>query len=190
MAPDALAEILDAVPAGRRQFLKTILTGTAFAAPLLASFSMDGVGVDAAAAGCLTPYNVSNMTITPFSCANGTVIPGEKFSCVMRDVEGKKRASCDFTFDELECSLEYQLKLTGQKRLVTVGYNEIGVPAAVLRIGPLSAEYVLSAGKGVIGTATPCAPSIFTVLSALRAGQAVVFVKTTQYEVSAPVEPE
>ena len=32
MAPDALNELLDAVPPSRRRFLKTILTGTAFAA--------------------------------------------------------------------------------------------------------------------------------------------------------------
>lgn len=43
MAEDKLDPILEHVDSEKRDFLKTVLTGTAFVAPIVASFSMEGL---------------------------------------------------------------------------------------------------------------------------------------------------
>ena len=43
MAEDKLDPILQHVDSEKRDFLKTVLTGTAFVAPIVASFSMEGL---------------------------------------------------------------------------------------------------------------------------------------------------
>lgn len=50
MSPIDLDRLLARFAPDRRSFLKTLALGTAYATPLVASFSMDGLGVDAAAA--------------------------------------------------------------------------------------------------------------------------------------------
>lgn len=50
MSPIDLDRLLARFAPDRRSFLKTLVLGTAYATPLVASFSMDGLGVDAAAA--------------------------------------------------------------------------------------------------------------------------------------------
>jgi len=62
MAPE---EILGSADAGRRDFLKKVLAGTTFAAPVIASFSMEGLSPENAWA------NGSNMTTNQTSfCSN------------------------------------------------------------------------------------------------------------------------
>lgn len=196
MAPEALNDLLDALPPGRRQFLKTIITGTAFAAPLMASFSMDGLSVDAAAAATcgnltFTPNMlVSQFLADPFSCSNATVPLSTKFRAILRDeVNGKKRGTVDFELPLDRCAVAYNLKLGGA-RLATVTFGTIGVPAAVLVVGLTPpAEYVLSRGKGDLDTALPCLPDIATLVFALDAGQAQVRVVTTAFIASGKVLP-
>jgi hypothetical protein len=43
VAEDKLDPILEHVDSEKRDFLKTVLTGTAFVAPIVASFSMEGL---------------------------------------------------------------------------------------------------------------------------------------------------
>lgn len=50
MSPIDLDRLLARFVPDRRSFLKTLVLGTAYATPIVASFSMDGLGVDAAAA--------------------------------------------------------------------------------------------------------------------------------------------
>jgi hypothetical protein len=56
-------EVLKSVDRGRREFLRTVIAGAAFAPPLIMSFSMDGLSVDPAQA------QISNQFCAP----NGTV---------------------------------------------------------------------------------------------------------------------
>jgi len=53
MAPE---DVLSSVDESRREFLKKVIGGTVFAVPLMASFSMDGLSLDAAEA-----THISNM---------------------------------------------------------------------------------------------------------------------------------
>ena len=64
MAPE---EILSSADASRRDFLKKVLVGTTFAAPVLASFSMEGLSPESASAG-FAPNQCSNQTLSP--CCN------------------------------------------------------------------------------------------------------------------------
>lgn len=50
MAPKDMNELLKRVKSGRRAFLRQVLAGTAFAAPLMSSFSMRGLSFPAARA--------------------------------------------------------------------------------------------------------------------------------------------
>jgi hypothetical protein len=61
MAPE---EILGSADAGRRDFLKKVLAGTTFAAPVIASFSMEGLSPENAWA------NGTNMTTNQSFCSN------------------------------------------------------------------------------------------------------------------------
>ena len=55
MAPHPLNEdVLNSVDESRRDFLRKVIVGTAFAAPLMASFSMDGLVINAVEASCVT----------------------------------------------------------------------------------------------------------------------------------------
>jgi hypothetical protein len=57
MAPE---EILSSTDASRRDFLKKVLVGTTFAAPVIASFSMEGLSPETASA--ISSNQCSNMT--------------------------------------------------------------------------------------------------------------------------------
>jgi uncharacterized repeat protein (TIGR01451 family) len=66
MSPIDLDRLLDRFNPNRRDFMRTLVLGTAYAAPMIASFSMDGLTNPAAAGGsnlCLTAPNLgSNLT--------------------------------------------------------------------------------------------------------------------------------
>jgi hypothetical protein len=57
---DKLDPILDQVDPEKRDFIKKVLVGTAFVAPIVASFSMDGLSLNEAYAQVLS----SNITTT------------------------------------------------------------------------------------------------------------------------------
>ena len=57
MAEDELERVLDRVDPQKRAFLKTLVVGTAFVVPTVASFSMDGLSLYEANA------QVSNITL-------------------------------------------------------------------------------------------------------------------------------
>jgi len=60
MAPEEVGRILDRFDPERRELLKKILLGSAYAVPLIASFSMDGLTIrEAVAQGNLVCANVS-----------------------------------------------------------------------------------------------------------------------------------
>jgi hypothetical protein len=65
MAPE---EILSSADASRRDFLKKVLAGTTFAAPVIASFSMEGLSPESAWAGPVAPNQCSNQTSSSSPC--------------------------------------------------------------------------------------------------------------------------
>jgi hypothetical protein len=65
MAPDA-ERVVNSVEASRRDFLRTIIAGAAFAPPLIASFNLDGLSLTAAEAQIGNQCLFSNQTIEPF----------------------------------------------------------------------------------------------------------------------------
>jgi len=189
MAPEALNDLLNAVAPARRQFLKTILTGTAFAAPLMASFSMDGLSVDAASAatcGNMTG-SVADFTMNDLSCSNmGSWGRHPRFKAKLLDGNNHHRGNAEFEFDSQRCVLEYKLHV--DKHLVTVNFGTIGVPSAVLVVHNPPGEYVLGEGKGEIGVALPCLTNMNDLLVALDTGQAEVVVLTETFEASGTVQ--
>jgi hypothetical protein len=195
MAPDALNDLLNALPPGRRQFLKTVLTGTAFAAPLMASFSMDGLSVDTAAAA-ICGNMTSNMSVAdfvqdPLSCANMTATrKAPRFRARLRDVNtGQHRGELDLELNFDRCAIEYRLQLTDAPVLETVNVGVIGVPAAVLVIQTPPAEYVLSQDRGEIAVTAGGVALMSELLDAFAFGQADVSVKTTRYTATGEVQP-
>jgi hypothetical protein len=58
MADEHMDRILERVNPGKRDFLKKVVVGTAFAAPLVASFSLDGLSLYEAHA-----QGASNVTV-------------------------------------------------------------------------------------------------------------------------------
>ncbi len=70
MAPE---EILGSAGAGRRDFLKKVLAGTTFAAPVIASFSMEGLSPEKAGAAAASNQCfplTSNSTSGGFNCCS------------------------------------------------------------------------------------------------------------------------
>lgn len=59
MADEKLDPVLEQVDPEKREFLKKVLVGTAFVAPIVASFSMDGLSPNEAFAQGLS----SNITV-------------------------------------------------------------------------------------------------------------------------------
>jgi hypothetical protein len=62
--------ILDYVPAARRDFLKRLLAGAAFAAPVIATFSIDALSNSAYAAGITKPVNTTLTLTAPNTVGN------------------------------------------------------------------------------------------------------------------------
>src|SRR5262245_31119020 len=63
MAPD---DVVNSVGDDRRDFIRTVIAGTAFAVPLLASFSMEGLSLEPAEGA--PPNPCSNQSPDPFCC--------------------------------------------------------------------------------------------------------------------------
>jgi len=88
MAPKDLDRLLDDCHPDRRSFLKSLLLGTAYAVPVITSFSMDGFGLDAAGAqselcGNILPSNLGFMPADVTVSKQGntdSVAPGEQLT--------------------------------------------------------------------------------------------------------------
>lgn len=69
MSPVDLDRLLERAQPDRREFLRTLILGTAYAAPLVASFSMDGLARPALAqapnAACRLPDGIAVNTVAP-----------------------------------------------------------------------------------------------------------------------------
>ena len=65
MAPDG-ERVVNSVDASRRDFLRKIIAGAAFAPPLIASFNLDGLSLTDAEAQIGNQCLFSNQTIGPF----------------------------------------------------------------------------------------------------------------------------
>ena len=90
------ADVLEAVDPSRREFLETLLKGAAFAAPMIASFSMGGLSLNNAEA---SPLCVGNMACTavPRPCPRKYVSRFEDTNAANRriDVEAVLRVAED-----------------------------------------------------------------------------------------------
>jgi len=64
MSPIDLDRLLDRFRPDRRNFLRTLILGTAYATPLVTSFSMDGLGLDAALGQSICGSNLAPNTST------------------------------------------------------------------------------------------------------------------------------
>ena len=86
MAPTELERLLADCHPDRRDFLKTLVLGTAYAVPVITSFSMEGFGLASADAqaplcGNIFPSNlgVADVTVSKEASAD-SVAPGEKLT--------------------------------------------------------------------------------------------------------------
>lgn len=89
--------ILSQVEPSRRGFVKTVLAGAAFAAPVIASFSIDSLGVDAA-------YGQSaSSSVASYSGGYGPCLPDvgyvgpAQFQAFVLDVSGSTRVNGELT---------------------------------------------------------------------------------------------
>src|SRR5262249_45727778 len=73
-------EILSSADASRRDFLKKVLAGTTFAAPVIASFSMEGLSPGNVWAQTCNQTSVPNATNEFSFCANMTTSPCCRFA--------------------------------------------------------------------------------------------------------------
>lgn len=88
MAPKDLDQLLNDCHPDRRSFLKALLLGTAYAVPVVTSFSMEGFGLDSAGAQGILCGNVlpSNLGFMPADIAISkeasadSVAPGEQLT--------------------------------------------------------------------------------------------------------------
>lgn len=77
MAPEEVNRILERYDPGRREFLKKILIGSAYAVPVIASFSMDGLTIrEAFAGGNLSCANISASNTDADLVISKTAPPG------------------------------------------------------------------------------------------------------------------
>jgi hypothetical protein len=196
MAPDPMPDdVLARIEPGRREFIRKVIAGTAFAVPLMASFSMEGLALDPAEAFSAN-QTCSNQTFS-------TNMPPDayRFRAVLRGAAGRVGA-CVVSYDE-ECpGLNYRLRVDG--RLCSEGVARPGgiqyQPMANLLVSkPTSAlsdhHFVLSAGRGFIAAADDPAegvrPYVFQdLLDAIRLGWASVAVSTLQGDFSGPLLPD
>ena len=136
MAPKQVDEILRRVPANRRNFLRGVLAGAAFVTPLLSSFSMGGLTLNAAdAAGPVCSYMVLTTNTKP---APGTMtyVPN-MFASLSNQYQARltadlssgsttdgprKRGVARLTFDPIKSFLtvRWNAMVTGQVTLVLV----------------------------------------------------------------------
>jgi len=148
LAPEPLKELLGRVEPGRRDFLKSVVTGTAFAVPLLQSFSMDGLAPEAEAVtisnqSCL----VSNVRTTGGQPYDG---PG-KFKAALRDGNNRVRGSVILRVADDCSTLITRLTVAGQ--LVIRQSGGVFMPAAEITnvtIPNGASRLVLTRGIGVV----------------------------------------
>ena len=187
MAPEPLKRLLDEVDPGRRDFFKMVVAASAFAVPLVQSFSMDGLapaaeGAAVANMSCL----VSNQTGQPYSGP-------ARFKAILRDSSGKIRGRARFDLlgdcaDIADIRLQYSLTISGR---IETGRDDfttrVWLPDAELRTPYLFSFPIrlhLTAGTGVLTMAALSAQhrQVFAgALEDLEAGLGEVRVETVKY---------
>lgn len=184
MAPHPLNEdVLNSVDESRRDFLRKVIVGTAFAAPLMASFSMDGLLINAAEASC-----ASNMFTSNMFCSNMPYTGPSEFEADLTGTTTTAEGEATFKLTMDGEALAYKLKVDSS---VTVQDACIFVPS----FGPV---VTLTEGNGVINGDSVAtgfcvgSPSerFNALLEAIAGGQAEVRVQTNEGEIAGPIEPE
>jgi hypothetical protein len=165
MAPDPLNQnLLRSVGPDRRDFLRSLVAGTAFTVPLMTSFSMDGLSLSTA--GAFDPGQpwacFSNMTSVP----NMTTRPEDfRFRARLKDAAGRLGGTLLLEQAKNCPALEYKLTVRGS---IVSAYRSLGgvllsTPSAQLedpdlpgvditltaRTGFLQAGGALSVGYGL-----------------------------------------
>lgn len=180
MAPE---DVLNSVDESRREFLKKVIGGTVFAVPLMASFSMDGLSLDAAEA-----THISNMPGdfqqpgAPF-CSNLTYVGPKNFAAFLFSDETRVHARAKFK--------------VGGGRLKYVFELPEGVHFSIAQIdvdlgGVASGRVFLNEQKGVIDEETNLGGmcGLNTLLEEMAAGAATVLLKTANGdEIEGSIEP-
>jgi hypothetical protein len=155
--------VLDGVDEGRREFVKKLVAGTAFAAPLLASFSMDGALIgEAEAAGSTyyAPYCGDRDLSTAFTAKYH--VDSVRFNAtVIADVLDGTTISVVVNFTPRNDFKYAELILGG----ITIVDS--------LQLGPNVISTEVLEGKGIIGDPTICA-----VLDSLTGGSGYISVTT------------
>jgi len=128
--------ILNHVEPSRRGFMKTVLAGAAFAAPVIATFSIEGLGVD-------TAYGqVSSSALSSASGSRGPCLPDlgyvgpAVFRAYVLDVSGSTRVNGELTIalnDEGK-SADVRLDLVKDADVSSAYLTINGITAATLRL--------------------------------------------------------
>jgi hypothetical protein len=189
MAREPLPEdVLIHVDDSRRDFLKRVVGGTAFAVPLMASFSMDGLAVDRAQAGpasviCGNMSLVSNMIDGDFT---GGVL---QFRARLATPAGRNVGTVRLELRDDCVGLAYTASL-GQPLLLTQVTGTTWYPAFRLRTDDSLVTVGLVAGKGQIQVGSGhglTAKAFQDLLLAMASGHALVEAVTAIGLVSGPV---
>ena len=107
-------EILSSVDEARRDFIRKVIVGAAFATPIMASFSMDGFFVKEVEANCgftSNMPNAANMTYTSNQsfCSNQPPVGIKRYEATLRDGNGVPQGRLTGMF--FGDALNYFLKL-------------------------------------------------------------------------------
>jgi hypothetical protein len=114
-------DILDSVEENRRDFIRTLIVGTTFAVPLLASFSMDGGIIGEAEAD--TAFS-SNM-----SCSNMTYAGPDKFKAHLTGVDTTSQGQAVFRLTDDIVDLTCRLNVSSNLQFVNAGIYMDNIPA-------------------------------------------------------------
>jgi hypothetical protein len=182
MAPE---DVLSSIDESRREFLKKVIGGTVFAVPLMASFSMDGLSLDAAEA-----THISNMPGNfqqpgaPF-CSNLTYAGPKEFGAFLFSDETRVHARAKFKVSNDRLKYEFKLPegVLFQSARINVDLGGVAVGRVNLQeqkgfIG----EGTFTGGTGMCG--------LNTLLEEMAAGAAMVSLMTTdEDEIEGSIEP-
>lgn len=177
MAPYPLNEdVLNSVDETRRDFLRKVIVGTAFATPLMASFSMDGLSINAAEASF-----TGNLT-----CSNVPYSGPDRFNAHLKGTDTTAQGEAQFKLTVDGTALAYKLRVSNNVTIQSAGiYVSTGVVVT------------LQEGKGVIDGEDVAISFCFgsaserftTLLESMADGQAEVRAQTNEGEIKGPIQP-
>jgi hypothetical protein len=170
MAPQPLNEdVLNSVDEPRRHFLRTLI-GTTFAMPLMASFSMDGLLINAAEAQPSPDISCSNMT---------TYLGPDDFKAHLTgtDTTAQGQAQFKLTIDGTSCA--YKLHVSSNVTFQSAGIFVPPFPGAVVTLGQGKGMFDQDDVAILFCDGTP-SESFITLLQSMADGQAEVRVQTNE----------